>query len=140
MVVYNRCLLTYISFLYIVYPCTSLSQSDRICTIKVCQNKECLRNFHGRASNLVQTLRQITEFSIESSICLSHCNQGPNICILGNKSEDIEHRVQTAYAAAVVLESRNPNLRIPPILLTAWKVIEQGNQGEFFQMVHILHW
>jgi hypothetical protein len=127
----NHFLFVGISLLYILYPSSSLSQSNRICKIKVCQNKGCVRKFQGSASNLVQTLRQITEVPIETSSCLSHCDQGPNICIIGDESEEIEHRVQTAFAAAAVLESKNTDLRIPSILLTAWKVIEQGYKGEF---------
>ncbi|KAI2511921.1 hypothetical protein MHU86_2437 [Fragilaria crotonensis] len=113
-----------------------LARTTALSTIKsiqVCQNKDCCSRFQGRASNLVQTLRQITSqvgVPIESTGCLSHCDKGPNIrIVISNGKEVIEHGVDSAHAAAAVLELADPNLRIHPTLLAAWKVMEQSQQA-----------
>ena len=110
--------------------CVALTPSK----IQVCQNKDCCQRFPGRAANLVQTLRQITSLvvDIESTGCLSHCDKGPNIrIIMNNNKEIVEHGVDSALAAATVLELADPELRIHPTLLAACKVMEQAQQGMY---------
>lgn len=132
---------------------------SRIHTIQVCQNKDCCQRFTGRASNLVQTLRQITYnqkevVNIESTGCLSHCDKGPNMRILVQHQEQhptkrgtttttrshtddeiVQHGIQSAHAAAAVLElvSGTEEFKIHPTLLAAWKVMEQAHQGRHLQ-------
>ena len=124
------------------------SSRQRIHTIQVCQNKDCCQRFTGRASNLVETLRQITYntndvVNIESTGCLSHCDKGPNVRIFlqtvqeqttrgtTTKEEILQHGINSANAAAAVLElvGGTDGLKIHPTLLAAWKVMEQAHQG-----------
>ena len=124
------------------------SALSTITRIQVCQNKDCCLRFQGRAANLVQTLRQITtlDVPIEPTGCLSHCDKGPNIrIVVSNGKEVIEHGIDSAHAGAAVLELTDPNLRIHPTLLAAWKVMEQSHQGtassvgiEFMDLQHFL--
>lgn len=137
---------------------------SRIHTIQVCQNKDCCQRFTGRASNLVQTLRQITYnqkevVNIESTGCLSHCDKGPNMRILVQHQEQhptkrgtttttrshtddeiVQHGIQSAHAAAAVLElvSGTEEFKIHPTLLAAWKVMEQAHQGRHILTQNVL--
>lgn len=133
---------------------TSSSSSSppqkRIHTIQVCQNKDCCQRFTGRASNLVQTLRQITYnphhvVTIESTGCLAHCDKGPNVRIIcqlvpvagstttgtTTNDESVQHGIDSAHAAAAVLElvSGSEEFKIHPTFLAAWKVMEQAHQA-----------
>ena len=116
---------------------TKHTTSTTITRIQVCQNKDCCQRFQGRAANLVQTLRQIittTEAErlpiIESTGCLSHCDKGPNIrMVMSNGMDVVEHGVDSAHAAAAVLELIDSDLKIHPTMLAAWKVMEQAHQG-----------
>eukprot|EP00547_Thalassionema_nitzschioides_P003410 CAMPEP_0194200182 /NCGR_PEP_ID=MMETSP0156-20130528/900_1 /TAXON_ID=33649 /ORGANISM="Thalassionema nitzschioides, Strain L26-B" /LENGTH=223 /DNA_ID=CAMNT_0038925149 /DNA_START=90 /DNA_END=761 /DNA_ORIENTATION=- len=94
-------------------------------TIQVCQNKNCCRRFTGKAADLVQTLRQITTgYEIESTGCLSQCDNGPNICIDGT----VENGIDSAAVAAAVLEI-NKDTTIHPTFLAACQVMEKAERA-----------
>jgi predicted metal-binding protein len=102
-------------------------------TIQVCQDKNCCKRFTGKASNLVQTLRQLTtdstDITIEATTCLSHCDRGPNVRI-GN--DDVENDVTSAASAAAMLELHTITKKVHPTVLAACNVMERAYKGMFF--------
>jgi hypothetical protein len=97
-----------------------LSSSSSSIKIKVCQNKDCCKNFPSKYDGgLIQTLQDLVVLSscggasstsrtgvptrnitVESSGCLSQCNHGPNICV----NERVFGKIDGVLAAAAVLE------------------------------------
>ena len=136
------------------------NNNNIIVRIQVCQNKSCCQRFSGRATNLVQTLRQVTtrttpmgsaststataqqQIIVESSPCLSHCELGPNLVvhylhqqgITSSMETQIEHGVSSVTAAAAVLELIDDGFQVPSTLLAAWKVLEQAHQPGTFHI------
>ena len=101
-------------------------------TIQVCTNKDCCKRFQGKAADLPQTLEQLLPSSIdtETTGCLSHCGEGPNICVRKEDgSEEIHHGVSNANTAVAVLELSDPSLQIHPTLLAAVNVMEKAQKG-----------
>jgi len=98
-------------------------------TIEVCQNKNCCKAFKGKSADLVQTLRQITDYDIEATGCLSRCSDGPNIrttSISKDGQRVVERGIDSAHVAAAVLELNDEHLVIHPMLLAACQVMEKA--------------
>ena len=96
----------------------SLSQPVRV---RVCQNKHCKKRY----ANLKQCISQLLpEAEVESSGCLSHCNEGPNIEVENRGRATVLNGIQDVTTAAVLLE-QNMEMSIPKILLAASKILEQ---------------
>jgi (2Fe-2S) ferredoxin len=99
--------------------CSSLSAAPHI---QVCQNKDCCKRYQGRI-DLFQTIHDLQlDAKVESSGCLSHCGQGPNIEIDGL----VLHEITNAATAAVQLEL-TLGKPIPKLLLAAVQVLEKAN-------------
>jgi hypothetical protein len=99
--------------------CHSLSAPP---LIQVCQNKDCCKRYQGRI-DLFQTIHDLQQLDgkVESSGCLSHCGQGPNIEIDGQ----VVHEITNAATAAVQLEL-TLGKPIPKLLLAAVQVLEKA--------------
>ena len=98
--------------------CSSLSAPH----IQVCQNKDCCKRYQGRI-DLLQTIHDFNlDAKVESSGCLSHCGQGPNIEIDGQ----VVHEITNAATAAVQLDLALGKA-IPKLLLAAVQVLERAN-------------
>ena len=78
-------------------------------SIRICQNKHCVRNYPRKYDGgLIQTIQDLIpspsstlqEISIESSGCLSQCNQGPNISI----NDRVFHKVNDVSMVAAILD------------------------------------
>mmetsp|Transcript_15532 Transcript_15532/g.38291 ORF Transcript_15532/g.38291 Transcript_15532/m.38291 type:complete len:253 (-) Transcript_15532:845-1603(-) len=101
-----------------VHNAQSLSQPVRV---RVCQNKHCKK----RNANLKQCVSQLLpEAEVESSGCLSHCNDGPNIEVESGGHATVLNGIQDVATAAFLLE-QDLEMRIPKILLAASKLMEQ---------------
>lgn len=117
---------------YLANSCHGLAQVR----VKVCQNKECCQRFQGKAHNLVQTVKNLLlkddEVVVESSGCLSLCENGPNLCIQSNgNKERCYGSVVDAASAGAVLELACPDIEIHPTLVAAVNVMERAAQGEW---------
>jgi predicted metal-binding protein len=97
--------------------------SHALSVVKVCQNKDCCRNFQGKSS-LVQVLQDLTDddnsstpttkkYTIESTGCLSKCDQGPNVCI----DDEISNGIQTPLHAAALIPNASNKLINAVLLL-----------------------
>lgn len=96
----------------------SLSQPVRV---RVCQNKHCKQ----RNANLKQCVSQLLPAAeVESSGCLSHCNEGPNMEIECKYGTSVLNGVKDVTTAAILLE-QTIETSIPKILLAASKLMEQ---------------
>jgi predicted metal-binding protein len=99
--------------------------SYALSVIKVCQNKDCCRNFQGKSS-LVQVLQDLTNeagnaFTVQSTGCLSKCDQGPNVCI----GDEISNGIQTPlHAAALIPNASNK-------LINAVLLLEKAQAGTY---------
>jgi predicted metal-binding protein len=101
--------------------------SHALSVIKVCQNKDCCRNFQGKSS-LVQVLQDLTDedatessFTVQATGCLSKCDLGPNVCI----GDEISNGIQTPlHAAALVPNASNK-------LINAVLLMEKAQAGTF---------
>mmetsp|Transcript_29 Transcript_29/g.62 ORF Transcript_29/g.62 Transcript_29/m.62 type:complete len:288 (-) Transcript_29:734-1597(-) len=85
----------------------SLSSFSSI-NIKICQNKDCCKNFPSKYDGgLIQILQDLvitttgTMVTVESSGCLSQCNYGPNISV---NDDRVFGKIDGVLAAAAVLE------------------------------------
>jgi len=97
----------------------SLSQPVRI---RVCQNNHCKK----RNGNLKQCIAQLLpEADVESSGCLSHCSDGPNMEVEAGSRAAVLNGIQDVSTAALVLEE-SLETSIPKILLAASKLMEQA--------------
>mmetsp|Transcript_15536 Transcript_15536/g.38328 ORF Transcript_15536/g.38328 Transcript_15536/m.38328 type:complete len:124 (-) Transcript_15536:1479-1850(-) len=77
-----------------VHNAQSLSQPVRV---RVCQNKHCKK----RNANLKQCVSQLLpEAEVESSGCLSHCNDGPNIEVESGGHATVLNGIQDVATAA----------------------------------------
>jgi (2Fe-2S) ferredoxin len=95
----------------------SLSQP----VIRVCQNKHCLK----RNACLLQTISQLApSASVESSGCLSHCTDGPNMEIENGSTSTVLTGVVDATTAVVQLE-QTLGTPVPKLLVAATKLMEQ---------------
>jgi (2Fe-2S) ferredoxin len=95
----------------------SLSQP----VIRVCQNKHCMK----RNACLLQTISQLApSASVESSGCLSHCEDGPNMEIEDGSTSTILTGVADAVTAVVQLE-QTLGAPVPKLLVAATKLMEQ---------------
>ncbi|CAJ1919974.1 unnamed protein product [Cylindrotheca closterium] len=96
----------------------SLSQPVKV---RVCQNKYCKKRY----ANLKQCVSQLLpEAKVESSGCLSQCNDGPNIEVESGGHATILNGIQDVTTAAILLE-QNTEMSVPKILLAASKILEQ---------------
>jgi predicted metal-binding protein len=105
--------------------------SYALSVIKVCQNKDCCRNFQGKSS-LVQVLQDLTDegtttasssnaITVQSTGCLSKCDQGPNVCI----DDEISNGIQTPlHAAALIPNASNK-------LINAVLLLEKAQAGTY---------
>jgi (2Fe-2S) ferredoxin len=90
--------------------------------IRVCRNKHCCK----RNPHLLQTIYQLeTQAKIESSGCLSHCDNGPNVEIENSSSSTILNGVVDATTAAVLIEQAIDGAPIPKLLTAASKLMER---------------
>lgn len=100
----------------------TLSPSSR--RIAVCQNKHCSK----RNPNLLQTISNLVSnegIAVESSGCLSHCEDGPNVEIhVGDKSQVLNEMVNAA-TVAVQLELNGCCDSIPKLLRAASNVMDK---------------
>jgi (2Fe-2S) ferredoxin len=102
----------------VTVQCSSLSAPH----IQVCQSKDCCKRYQGRI-DLFQTIHDFNlDAKVESSGCLSHCGQGPNIEIDGQ----LFHEITNAATAAVQLEM-TLGKAIPKLLLAAVQVLERAD-------------
>jgi hypothetical protein len=104
-------------------------------TIKVCQNKDCCKRYSGKM-DLVQTLNNLLPDNdavrVESSSCLSHCGEGPNIEIEKGNGETTHVRgVESALIAAAQLELTLGS-KVPSLLVAACQVLERAIKGTCF--------
>jgi hypothetical protein len=122
-------LLLSLSVLLLIIISTASAYSTP-CTIQVCQDKNCCKRFTGKASDLVQTLRQLsshdTLITIEATTCLSHCDQGPNVRI---NDQEVQNNVESATSAAAMLELNGDVIVVHPTLLAACNVMERAHKG-----------
>ena len=116
---HNSILFGLLNLILVAVQCSSLSAPY----IQVCQNKDCCKRYQGRI-DLFQTIQDLNHFDakVESSGCLSHCGQGPNIEIDGQ----VVHEITNAATAAVQLEL-TLGKAIPKLLLAAVQVLEKVN-------------
>jgi hypothetical protein len=111
-------LLVLLILVLVTGQCCSLSAPH----IQVCQNKDCCKRYQGRI-DLFQTIHDLQlDAQVESSGCLSHCGQGPNIEIDGQ----VVHEITNAATAAAQLEL-TLGKPIPKLLLAAVQVLEKAN-------------
>jgi hypothetical protein len=100
--------------------------------IKVCQNKDCCRNFQGKSS-LVEILQDLTDappavaadssggadgspslYQVQATGCLSKCDLGPNVCI----EDAISNGIKTPlHAVALIPQEGSSNKLINAVLL-----------------------
>jgi hypothetical protein len=124
----------------------SSSSSSSSINIKVCQNKDCCKNFPSKYDGgLIQTLQDLVVLSsscgassttitgvptrnitVESSGCLSQCNHGPNICV----NERVFGKIDGVLAAAAVLEVA-ANIDCSGQLMAAIEDMATANKCEF---------
>lgn len=101
--------------------------------IKVCQHKNCIKQFP--VGNLVETFENListessSQFTVESSSCLSGCGKGPNVSIevkgyKNNNGDKVHGGVDDALAAAMLLDSEC-SYKCHPMLLAACNVMAQ---------------
>ena len=106
----------------------ALSQSQ----IRVCQNKHCLK----ANPLLLQTISQLTSpKQVETSGCLSHCDDGPNIEIIeSDGTSKVLNGLADATTASVLLEQALEDASFPKLLIAASKVMERVAtlKGEFW--------
>ena len=115
---HNSILLGLLVLVLVAVQCYSLSAP----LIQVCQNKDCCKRYQGRI-DLYQTIQDLNlDAKVESSGCLSHCGQGPNIEIDGQ----VVHEITNAATAAVQLEL-TLGKAVPKLLLAAVQVLEKAN-------------
>lgn len=96
------------------------SLSQPIC-VRVCQNKHCKKRY----ANLKECISQLLpEAEVESSGCLSHCNDGPNVEVERDGHATVLNGIKDVTTAAVLLEE-NLGTTIPKILHAASKLMEQ---------------
>ena len=100
--------------------------------IRVCQNKHCLK----ANPSLLQTISQLTSpKQVETSGCLSHCDDGPNIEIIeSDGTSQVLNGLVDATTASVLLEQALEDSSFPKVLIAASKVIERVAtlQGEYW--------
>jgi hypothetical protein len=117
--------------LLVVLACSWLavdSLSSPTPRIRVCQNKHCCK----RNPNLLQSISNLlgTAAQVESSGCLSECEKGPNIEIVGNINDSkVLNGIDDATMAAVQLELALETT-IPKLLIAASKVMERAIQSQ----------
>jgi predicted metal-binding protein len=111
-------------------PLLVFRYSHALSVIKVCQNKDCCRNFQGKSS-LVQVLQDLTDdnsatpttkkYTIQSTGCLSKCDQGPNVCI----DDVITNGIQTPLHAAALIPNASSKL------INAVLLLEKAQAGRY---------
>lgn len=113
------------------HHCDSSSQY----IIKVCENKNCLKQFPVAAGvdGIFQVLSdlihpQASNIVLQSSGCLSQCGRGPNICVTSKQKSSIFFGVKDAYIASSLLKDEC-NIEISPLLLAAVDLMSQANRG-----------
>ena len=100
--------------------------------IKVCQHKNCLKQY--TKGNLVETFKNLinpestSSISVESCGCLSGCGKGPNVSIQ-SKDENIFGAVEDALAAATLLNSEC-SYKCDNMLIAACDVMAQAEKCE----------
>lgn len=100
--------------------------------IRVCQNKHCCK----KSPHLLQTISQLaTPALVESSGCLSHCDEGPNVEIENDSSSILLHGIIDATTAALELEQAL-NTPIPKVLVAASKLMERVHSMKGTSMMH----
>jgi hypothetical protein len=113
--------------LFSLDSCRALSKNN-IKTIQVCQNKHCCKHYQGQSANLVQTIQDLTHthdendyIKVESTGCLSECQQGPNLQIGDQKISGVSN---PGIAAAHLVALDRPT---PKLLLAAVQVLEKAH-------------
>jgi hypothetical protein len=113
------------------------------CTIQVCENKNCIKQFSSPAGidGLTQVFSHLihpnaTHIVLQKSACLSQCGKGPNVCIVTKQKSNIYVGVKDVYIACALLKDEC-DWETPPILLAALDVMDQANGGTmFFHFIH----
>lgn len=122
--------MTRLGFTGLLVALSIASASSLATKIRVCQNKDCCRNFGSKTSSYFYTLPQILQdlsasINVESTGCLSKCDKGPNMQVAN--SFVILHRVKDHIQAAAALEELG--FHIPVQNMAAIAVLEKAHQG-----------
>jgi hypothetical protein len=113
--------LSYVPYLLIILSLTE----TRALELKVCQNKDCCRRFHGQ-STLPRILKDL-DLQVTTTGCLSLCQKGPNVVVTRSDGDKVYlHGLADPIAVLVALEPITP---VSSKLKAAIQVMEQGQKG-----------
>jgi (2Fe-2S) ferredoxin len=120
-------------------PQAAALQPSSLIKIQVCQNKDCCSRWKLKTPlpdvlhDLVDTSDSYcgVKVSIETTSCLSQCDQGPNLCVKTNDqlSDMYFNGIQDVVALVTQLDEKL-SITIPSKILAAVNVFEKAQSGK----------
>lgn len=117
------------------FPFAKNSNSNAVCIVQVCQNKDCCKRWSMTYQRLPEILQDLlppdvaSRVEVETTGCFSLCGKGPNICMKKSGSQEVYLNGITGPMTLADDLEEHLSIKIPSKLVAAVTVMEKAQKA-----------